>query len=110
MIFGYKKLAINLFYLHNSAKCYVDIKASEKIVETELYKADDIMKSLNPWLPENFTTNKSEFLEELKHEDHTVLFGDVLETFPGDGDSNNPFECLPKLKKSVFSNLQNNTL
>ncbi|XP_044262234.1 histone acetyltransferase type B catalytic subunit [Tribolium madens] len=86
MIFGYKKLAINLFYLHNSAKCYIDVQASGKIPENDACKADDILKTLNPWLPENYRTDKNDFLGDLAVEDHSIMFGDVIHTFPGESD------------------------
>ncbi|EFA12371.1 histone acetyltransferase type B catalytic subunit [Tribolium castaneum] len=83
MIFGYKKLAINLFYLHNSAKCYVEVQTGGKIHEN----ADDIMKALNPWLPENYRTEKSDFLADLDEEKPGLMFGDVIDTFSTDSEN-----------------------
>ncbi|XP_057662989.1 histone acetyltransferase type B catalytic subunit [Diorhabda carinulata] len=95
-IFGYRSLAIDLYYLHNSAKCYVNVSSSG-IVESDVYKPDNIMECLNPWLPENFTTNKEEFIKLIKEESHDVIFGKVLHTFTAKG----KFHLHPKTQVNV---------
>lgn len=95
-IFGYRSLAIDLYYLHNSAKCYVNVSSSG-IVESTVYKPDNIMERLNPWLPENFTTNKDEFKGLIKDESHDVIFGKVLHTFTAKG----KFHLHPRTQVNV---------
>ncbi|XP_076257115.1 histone acetyltransferase 1 isoform X2 [Rhynchophorus ferrugineus] len=79
-IFGYRSLSINLNYWHNSCRCYLDIESSGKIVNDHM-KADDIVKSLNPWLPENFTSSYDDFIDMMDSEDHEQIFGEVIKTF-----------------------------
>nr|XP_023029651.1 histone acetyltransferase type B catalytic subunit [Leptinotarsa decemlineata]XP_023029652.1 histone acetyltransferase type B catalytic subunit [Leptinotarsa decemlineata] len=79
-IFGYRSLSINLYYLHNSARCYVDLQASGEI-KGGLNQPDDIMKSLDQYLPENYTTEKNEFLKMIENEIHDTIFGTVLNEF-----------------------------
>ncbi|RZB62198.1 histone acetyltransferase type B catalytic subunit [Asbolus verrucosus] len=81
MIFGYRQLSIGLYYLHNSAKCYVDVQFSDQIPESDLCKADDIMKALNPWLPENYRVERDDFKKDIREENHTTIFGEVIDTF-----------------------------
>ncbi|XP_028136374.1 histone acetyltransferase type B catalytic subunit [Diabrotica virgifera virgifera] len=76
-IFGYKSLAIKLTYLHNSAKCYVDV-VSSGIIERDGHKPDDVMECLNPWLPENYTTDRDEFTQWISKEQHDVIFGHII--------------------------------
>ncbi|XP_018566781.1 histone acetyltransferase type B catalytic subunit [Anoplophora glabripennis] len=80
-IFGYRSLAMNIYYLHNSARCYVDIQKSMEIKKSEIYKPDNIMHSLEPWLPSEFTANKSEFKKMIENEKHDLIFGRVLAEF-----------------------------
>lgn len=86
MIFGYRQLSINLFYLHNSAKCFVDLHSSGKIVNNEL-KPDDVMQALIPWLPQNYCTKKDDFLKEVKNEQHNHIFGKPFYEFKGERES-----------------------
>ncbi|KAG5864298.1 hypothetical protein JTB14_003234 [Gonioctena quinquepunctata] len=79
-IFGYRSLSISLYYLHNSSRCYVEVKASGEIKHA-LNQPDDIMENLNPWLPENYTTEKELFLKMLDDEKHSLIFGTVLNEF-----------------------------
>lgn len=48
---------------------------------TEIYKPDNIMESLEPWLPKGFTTNKTEFNKMIQNEKHDPIFGTVLAEF-----------------------------
>ncbi|KAH0816298.1 hypothetical protein MTP99_009086 [Tenebrio molitor] len=80
LIFGYRQLSIVLYYLHNSAKCYAKVKAADHIVH-DLYKADDIMKLLQMWLPKNYRENEGEFRTDIAEEDHAVIHGEVVHTF-----------------------------
>ncbi|KAK9871205.1 hypothetical protein WA026_011485 [Henosepilachna vigintioctopunctata] len=77
-IFGYKQLAIKLYYLHNSSKCFVKIEHSGKVEHIE---ADDIMQKLDPWLPTNYTTSEEEFVQIVKNEKHNQMFGTVIHEF-----------------------------
>ncbi|CAH1115617.1 unnamed protein product [Psylliodes chrysocephalus] len=79
-IFGYRSLTITLNYLHNSAKCYVNIKNSGQI-KSDVHKPDDIMESLNPWLPENYVTKEEDFLMLHKTEKHDLIHGKILHEF-----------------------------
>lgn len=82
-IFGYRSLSINLYYLHNSANCYVDIQKSGMIGKSadDVYKPDDILEIMSPWLPDNFVTNRDEFIDKIKQEEHDKVYGEVLEEF-----------------------------
>ncbi|XP_063912762.1 histone acetyltransferase type B catalytic subunit [Zophobas morio] len=85
MIFGYKQLTISLYYLHNSAKCFADVQFSDKIVDSEGFEADDVMTALNPWLPTDFRAKKEQFLGDLQDENHSEMFGEVIDTFENQG-------------------------
>ncbi|XP_060534183.1 histone acetyltransferase type B catalytic subunit [Cylas formicarius] len=79
-IFGYQSLSITLNYLHNSCKCYVDIKTSRKVKNNNI-KADNILDTLGKWLPTNFTVSPEVFSEWYSIEDHEKMYGNVLEKF-----------------------------
>ncbi|CAG9858719.1 unnamed protein product [Phyllotreta striolata] len=79
-IFGYRSLEIDLNYLHNSARCYVNIKSSGAI-KSSIHKPDDVMESLNPWLPENYCSSEEEFSSMCQKENHELIFGKVIHEF-----------------------------
>lgn len=79
-IFGYKSLEINLYYLHNSVKCYLDVQCSGKIENSKL-EADDITSTLDEWLPEAYVTDKVSFLKAMEHETHDKIYGKILHEF-----------------------------
>lgn len=79
-IFGYKSLEINLYYLHNSVKCYLDVQCSGKIESSKL-EADDITSTLDEWLPEAYVTDKVSFLKAMEHETHDKIYGKILHEF-----------------------------
>jgi len=79
-IFGYRSVSITLSYIHNSCRCYLDLETSGKITSDSM-KADDIIKSLNPWLPTNFTRSQEDFMDWLGDEQHDKMFGEVIATF-----------------------------
>lgn len=72
-------MSIQLFFPHNSLRCFVDVQASGKIENSEV-EPDDIMGCLEPWL-QDYTTEEKTFLKDLENEKHDQLFGTVLDTF-----------------------------
>ncbi|CAH0559685.1 unnamed protein product [Brassicogethes aeneus] len=79
-IFGYRSLSIDIYYMHNSSRCYVDLKSSGKI-KKDLYEADDIIKALDGWLPENYSVDKKDFLKQIESEEHDKIYGEILGEF-----------------------------
>lgn len=51
------------------------------IKSSDIYKPDDIMQSLEPWLPNESTTDETEFKKMLENERHDLIFGTVLAEF-----------------------------
>lgn len=45
------------------------------------------MESLEPWLPNGFTTNRIEFNKMIENEKHNLIFGTVLAEFKDKKDS-----------------------
>ncbi|XP_066148873.1 histone acetyltransferase type B catalytic subunit-like [Euwallacea fornicatus] len=86
-IFGYKELAIMISLIHNSCRCYLDIKSAGKINKTGI-KPDDIVKSLDSWLPSDYTRNYNEFLKWIKNEQHDQMYGKVINSFKCRGKAN----------------------
>ena len=109
MIFGYKQLTISLYYLHNSAKCFADVQFSDKIVDSEGFEADDVMTALNPWLPTDFRAKKEQFLGDLQDENHSEMFGEVIDTFENQG-SKWGWICRGFYSPEIFRNVQNHHL
>lgn len=81
MIFGYRSLSIDIYYLHNSAKAYLSVNSRGKVPDNAAYNADDVMGTLSPWLPENFRKKKIDFLKDLAAENHEQIFGDIIHSF-----------------------------
>ncbi|XP_030747562.1 histone acetyltransferase type B catalytic subunit [Sitophilus oryzae] len=103
-IFGYRSLSISLNYLHNSCKCYLDVKSAGKIASGHI-KADNIVKLLDPWLPGNFTSSYDDFLGMLNDENHEQIYGDIIKTFQG----NNELTRFPEHHiKPTYKITQNN--
>ncbi|KAJ8973360.1 hypothetical protein NQ317_001405 [Molorchus minor] len=96
-IFGYRSLSITIYYLHSSSRCYVDVQKSGKLKSNTL-KVDDIMQSLDSWLPTGYTTELKQFEEAVKNEKHDVMFGEVLMDFK------DKLECKLFPYKNVHSN------
>lgn len=73
---------IDIYFTAFSFKCFVDLKY------TDLFKPiidfdptpDDIYEKLRPWLPQNFSTDKEEFLTVLNDEKPNEGFGDEIAT------------------------------
>ncbi|KAJ8960557.1 hypothetical protein NQ318_013845 [Aromia moschata] len=80
-IFGYRTLSITINYLHNSSRCFVDVLKEGILKSTPMPQLDDIMKCLEPWLPEKFTTEKEEFLKMIENERHDNMYGALLSEF-----------------------------
>ncbi|KAJ8921508.1 hypothetical protein NQ315_003126 [Exocentrus adspersus] len=78
-IFGYRSLSIGLYYLHNSARCYLDVQKTEAQVKD--LEADNIMECLEPWLPDEYTTSQTELEKMVADENHKQMFGVVLSEF-----------------------------
>ncbi|XP_066149302.1 histone acetyltransferase type B catalytic subunit-like isoform X1 [Euwallacea fornicatus] len=79
-IFGYKQLAITINMLHNSCLCYLDLKSGGKINKAGM-KPDDIVATLDAWLPSDTTRSCDEFVEWIKNEQHDQMYGDVIGSF-----------------------------
>lgn len=78
-IYGYRSLSIQLFYLHNSLRCFVNIQSSGKIEDGDV-TPDDVMGCLEPWL-QDYTTEEKIFLKMLENEKHDQMFGTILDQF-----------------------------
>lgn len=72
-------MSIQLFFSHNSLRCFVNVQASGKIENSEV-EPDDIMGCLESWL-QDYTTEEKTFLKDLEIEKHDRIFGTVLDTF-----------------------------
>ncbi|CAG9770377.1 unnamed protein product [Ceutorhynchus assimilis] len=79
-IFGYRSLSIFINYLHNSSRCYLDIRSSGKINSSN-GKAEDIPKAMNDWMPSNYTTSLEDFTGWIQNEEHDKMYGELLTTF-----------------------------
>ncbi|XP_031336085.1 histone acetyltransferase type B catalytic subunit-like isoform X1 [Photinus pyralis] len=78
-IYGYRNLRIDIYYLANSAKCYVDTKYTSMANPAEYPTPDDILAKLSPWLPDDYKTNINDFMVKLYTERRFQMFGAVVE-------------------------------
>ncbi|XP_031336983.1 histone acetyltransferase type B catalytic subunit-like [Photinus pyralis] len=94
-IFGYHNLNVDIYYLANSAKCYVEIKYTGKATPPFESAPDNILEKLTPWLPRGVKTRRFPFfVEHYKERRHSSkIFGTELERVqiynPTDNDSYN---------------------
>ncbi|CAF0846597.1 unnamed protein product [Rotaria sordida] len=82
-IFGYKNLNIDIYCLSSSLNFYLNIDYDEKInpKKYQQFKADDLVESLNQWIPLTTTTNLDLFLSKLKNEHEYIPFGEQILTY-----------------------------
>ncbi|KAF5274577.1 hypothetical protein FQA39_LY07189 [Lamprigera yunnana] len=83
IIYGYRNLSIDIYFLANSSKCFVDVHYAHVSNVNKLAQAhpDNILLKLTPWLPEDFYTDKKDFLEALGKEKHHKSYGTELDSF-----------------------------
>ncbi|KAL1502790.1 hypothetical protein ABEB36_007886 [Hypothenemus hampei] len=109
-IFGYKNLQITINMIHNSCRCYLDIESSGKVRKKDV-KADDIIKSLHPFLPLNYTLSYDDFVLWLEDEEDDKIYGKYMYSFK---DSNNttmkwfPNDNIVPEYRVTLNNTQNN--
>ncbi|CAM2723122.1 unnamed protein product [Rotaria socialis] len=82
-IFGYKNLKVDIYCLSSSLNFYLNIDYDEKINPKKYnqFKADDLVESLNQWIPLSTTTNLDLFLSKLKNENEYLPFGEQILTY-----------------------------
>ncbi|UJR20315.1 hypothetical protein I4U23_023446 [Adineta vaga] len=92
-IFGYKDLNIDVYCLSSSLNFYLNIEYDEKInpKKYQQFKADDIVKALNEWLPPSTTTNLDQFLSKLKNENEYSTFGEEILSYELKGEKSTSY-------------------
>ncbi|CAF5071605.1 unnamed protein product [Rotaria magnacalcarata] len=87
-IFGYKNLKVDIYCLSSSLNFYLNIDYDEKINPKKYnqFKADDLVESLNQWIPLSTTTNLDLFLSKLKNENEYLPFGEQILTYELQGE------------------------
>lgn len=81
IIYGYRNLNIDIYFLANSAKCFVDLQYTE-VTTSDMPNhsaPDDILKKLSPWLPEKYYLDKKQFISKVFKENHRNIFGTVID-------------------------------
>ncbi|CAF3946638.1 unnamed protein product, partial [Rotaria magnacalcarata] len=80
-IFGYKNLKVDIYCLSSSLNFYLNIDYDEKINPKKYnqFKADDLVESLNQWIPLSTTTNLDLFLSKLKNENEYLPFASTID-------------------------------
>lgn len=81
IIYGYRNLHIDIYFLANSAKCFVDLQYTE-VTSADMPNhsaPDDILKKLSPWLPEKYYLDKKQFISKVLKENHTKTFGTFID-------------------------------
>ncbi|KAK4871895.1 hypothetical protein RN001_016019 [Aquatica leii] len=83
IIYGYRNLNIDIYYLANSAQAFVDLKYTDATNDKmpNHTKPDDIMSKLTPWLPEDYCATKEMFLNAIENENHHKMYGEPIDTF-----------------------------
>ncbi|KAB0800548.1 hypothetical protein PPYR_06288 [Photinus pyralis] len=82
IIYGYRNLNIDIYFLANSAKCFVDLQYTE-VTNSDMpnhSEPDNILNKLTPWLPENYYLVKSDFVAQLYKENHNRMFGTAIDS------------------------------
>ena len=82
IIYGYRNLNIDIYFLANSAKCFVDLHYTEVTSDDMPHHSqpDDILQKLTPWLPEDYYLDKKKFMVALDKEKHFKQYGQLLHT------------------------------
>ncbi|XP_031336985.1 histone acetyltransferase type B catalytic subunit-like [Photinus pyralis] len=79
-IYGYHNLSVDIYYLANSAVCYVELTYTGMTTPPFELEPDDIMERLAPWLPRGFKTRRFPFFIEYCKERRThKMFGTPME-------------------------------
>lgn len=82
-MFGYRNLIIDIYYTASLANCFVDLKYTDTFKPGRDFEPtpDDIYEKLKPWLPQDFMTDKHEFIRVLKQERGHQGFGEQMDYF-----------------------------
>ncbi|CAM4791465.1 unnamed protein product [Rotaria magnacalcarata] len=79
---------VDIYCLSSSLNFYLNIDYDEKINPKKYnqFKADDLVESLNQWIPLSTTTNLDLFLSKLKNENEYLPFGEQILTYELQGE------------------------
>ncbi|KAF2885736.1 hypothetical protein ILUMI_20440 [Ignelater luminosus] len=81
IIFGYRNIVVNIYVTANSAQYFIEVKYKAMIDSSKGLSPDNILERLALWLPAKYYTDRKQFIRVIERENHSQMFGSVVDTF-----------------------------